>query len=157
MTLLISSLCFIGCVTTHQVTETDKYTEINSMGMDFRATITLLADSIKTEYKGDSLSIGRDSVRWVDPETGHGRSSVTVNLRCVRFTNRNVGALAGAVVGATPGTVLFILALITTGEAQSSYTDGPGPQGLGLESALVGAVVGAVIGALISHKTDYIF
>src|SRR6185295_1571995 len=97
--LLIPTLFLIGCGSTSQIASNDLYYMINAKGRERRATITVQVDSVVTEYEGDYVTIGRDSVQWLDPETQLGRTAATVNLRRICFTDRAAGAFDGGMLG----------------------------------------------------------
>jgi hypothetical protein len=156
--LMLSALCLVGCVSSRAVTTAGQYEEINALGEEKSAVITLMADTGKTDCDGDFLSIGRDSVQWVDPGTGLVRSAATAQLRCIRFTMRNAGALTGALVGFLSGAGIFTIGLAGSAGKSHKEWDTYGVIGLaGAITAIVGLPVGAIIGALIGNKTDYVF
>jgi hypothetical protein len=156
--LFLPTLCLFGCVSSEVVTTEAQYDEINVLGREKRAGITLMTDAGETRCEGDFVTLGRDSVRWVDPATGSGRSASTGTLRCIRFTMRNGGAVTGALVTLAVGTGLFVVALAGSSGRYSKEPDEYALFGyLGIGIGTVGLPVGAVVGALIGNKTDYVF
>jgi hypothetical protein len=158
ITLVLLALGLSGCTSSNSVTSADQYEEINALGKEKRAGITLMAEAGKVAFDGDFLSIGRDSVQWVDPGTGLVRSVPTAKLHCIRFTGWGAGALEGAAIGAAPGAVFLALLLAgptpSSGEGKVMYK---GFMEIFVAAFVGGAIVGAGIGALIGHKTDYVF
>jgi hypothetical protein len=154
--LFLSTFCLIGCTSSNAVTGADQIEEINARGREQRATVTLMVDAVKAEYDADFVIVGRDTVQWVDPETGLARSAATVNLHRIRFTSRGTGALEGAGFGTLPGIALISLSLIT-GDTRSNASSVPSGLEFGLMGIFVGGGIGAGIGAIIAHKTYYDF
>jgi hypothetical protein len=154
--LLLPTLLLAGCVASNQVTRMGQYAEINAQGRERRATITLQVESMTVEYDGDYVTVGRDSVQWLDPETHLGRIAATANLRRIRFTNHGIGAVEGTAFGVLPGGTFLALTYLDNEGGDASGVRA-GLRALGLGAALGGMVIGAASGALIGHKTDYQF
>lgn len=152
--LLFAALYLIGCTSSNELMKGDanQQREINVLGREHRAAISLNVNSVTANYKdyeGDRIAVARDSLQWIDPQTQRARSAVTANLRRIRFIDRGTGAVEGAAVGAIPGAVLFGMSVGQSGDFSRAM------QVAGPLVALGGAAIGAGIGALIGHKTDY--
>lgn len=158
VTLLVVALHMAGCVSTQRVRHFDQYAEINGLGRENAAIITVDIDSsgipMRVEYEGDYVTVGKDSVLWADPATQTIRSAPTNRLRRVRFINRGTGALDGLGLGALPGVAVAASAPIVS----NGYSLATAIVGLiGLAGAGAGMYVGAIVGTLIGHKNDYEF
>lgn len=156
---LIVALHLAGCVSTQTASRLEQYAEINALGEENTAMITVMTDSSAggpeiVEYEGDFVTVGRDSAFWADPSTQTLHAVATRKIRRVRFINRGTGAMEGIGLGVLPGvSALAAIPLVDRSNGWGALILAVA----GVVATTGGAFIGATTGALIGHKNDYEF